>query len=198
MVAYATTEIPAHQPTTLILITGDGDFTEAVATLKWLKHTVVVIGSTALSSRLASSASKLFHWKADVIRYAQVDRDVQLNCISIGMIGLTFGEESDTHSSPEPGQKCGWSGDAQILIPRSFKILIRFVRSLRDERRSMVHIATLQEHLSRASDWQKDYLDFNNYVQHAMDLDIVQLLRFSDSGSLYLRLNKPQWWDDFD
>ena len=50
-------------PTTIVLITGDGDFTYAVSQLTRKGHTVIVVGRSGASFALKSVASKFIDWE---------------------------------------------------------------------------------------------------------------------------------------
>lgn len=50
-------------PTTIVLITGDGDYTYAVSQLTRKGHTVIVVGRSGASFALRSVASKFIDWE---------------------------------------------------------------------------------------------------------------------------------------
>ena len=223
MVGYATTDVPAGETATFVLITGDGDFTDAVTTLKWLKHTVIVVASASLSGRLAAAASKVLHWNTDVVSKDHVprwklieeysdDEEVaqgsgsEVSSIFCAMI-LTEPVSPTDSGSDDLNEPISFVGEvssfeepleAQLLIPRSFEPLIQCIQDQPDK---LIDGTGLWQQLELESvGWDREYISFENYIEHAVDLDIIEIhgRSLSELDKLSISLTQPQWWDGFD
>ncbi len=61
----------SQSPVTILLITGDGDYTFAVAKLIHHGHKVVVMGPSKASISLRTTSSKFLDWKNEVLDYVK-------------------------------------------------------------------------------------------------------------------------------
>ena len=64
MIFFATDFV---SPVTVVLITGDGDYTYAMAKLIHRRHRVVVVGPSGASTGLRNSAIEFLDWNTEVV-----------------------------------------------------------------------------------------------------------------------------------
>jgi len=190
MIAYATSEIPRNEQVTFVLITGDGDFTDALLTLKFLRHTVIVIADPSSSRHLARSASRLLDWGTYVVaKVPKWDESRPLFCgaISLSWAGPSIDSEPSDHKPEEVEYEAG--ADAHFLIPRSFEVLIQCLRNAPYQTVSDLRQRTdLLKYTSSES--------FDDYLQYAAGFDIIQ--RWKQRSGYLVSLTQPPWWDGFD
>ena len=207
MIAYVTNEIPPNERITIVLITGDGDFADAVLSLRFLRHRVMFIAAIgSLSRHLRQSASEFLSWGDDVIgkvpkkalgRRAATnvhERPPFCGAISLGSFGpLSPPVYRQSLQLGEP-EYYEVESSAQFLIPRSFEVLIRCLQG----RPRLEPLSYLRQWLEVELGQPDDVME--EYLREAESLDIVQLhqARLPTGHRDFWEALEQPWWDGFD